>query len=208
MNPKQYRARSLAARDSQCREEIRKKSEKIHSRLSALKQIQQAEHIFTYLHFRSEVETQQLVDLFLKMGKTVSVPLCHQKTWQLDAIQITDPKRELIPGTWGILEPLPQLHQRHRVDSATIDLLLMPGAVFDVRGGRYGYGGGFYDRFISAIPKALRIALSFQLQLVEQLPLQAHDELVDIIVTEEQVINCKRGKVPGKDPKKNHAGEK
>lgn len=193
MTSTQYRTQALAARDRQLPEEIRKKSQNIHAHLHAVPQVEQAGHIFSYLHFRSEVETLELVKNFLQTGKKVSIPLCHTREHRLDAIEITDLEKELAPGNWGIPEPLPQFHHSRKIDPSVIDVILMPGAVFDQNGGRFGYGGGFYDRFVSAIPAAVRIALAFELQLVEKLPLEPHDELVDYIVTEKRIINCKRG---------------
>ena len=67
--------------------------------------------------------------------------------------------------------------------------MLVPGLAFDGSGGRLGYGGGFYDRFLDACP-APRVALAFALQVVQAVPREAHDLLVDRIVTEQGVIEA------------------
>lgn len=151
-----------------------------------------AAHVFVYVHFRSEVETLPLIEHFLAAGKTVSVPLTLRKEGRLLAVRITDPASQLRPGCFGILEPD---KEQLAVNPAEIDLALIPGSVFDRCGGRLGYGGGFYDRFLSQdAPQALRAALAYAMQLVEQVPLEAHDQLMDILVTEEQFYDCRRNR--------------
>jgi 5-formyltetrahydrofolate cyclo-ligase len=78
------------------------------------------------------------------------------------------------------------------VDPEKIEVILLPGSVFDKRGGRFGYGGGFYDRFVSAIPSATRIALAYDLQVVEHLPLQPHDELLNYVITQSETYSATR----------------
>jgi 5-formyltetrahydrofolate cyclo-ligase len=56
----------------------------------------------------------------------------------------------------------------------------------------FGYGGGYYDRFVSAIPGALRVGLAFDLQIVEKAPLQDHDEILDLVITETRIIRANR----------------
>ncbi len=114
------------------------------------------------------------------------------KEKRLDAIRITDPETDLVPGYCNIPEPGEELCLRQKADPTEIDLILLPGSVFDKRGGRFGYGGGYYDRFVSSAPKASRIGLAFDLQIIEKAPLQSHDEILDIIITETRIIKGKR----------------
>jgi 5-formyltetrahydrofolate cyclo-ligase len=72
-------------------------------------------------------------------------------------------------------------------------MVVVPGSVFDRRCGRYGYGGGYYDRFLSIeAPQALRIGLAFSLQVVPGIPLKTHDQKMDIIVMENEMLRCNR----------------
>ncbi|MCW5208768.1 hypothetical protein VU10_00855 [Desulfobulbus sp. US1] len=60
-------------------------------------------------------------------------------------------------------------------------------------GGRLGYGGGYYDRFLTQdAPQARRIGLAYALQMVEQVPMEAHDQYMDMIITEQQAYACKK----------------
>ncbi|HXF36758.1 MAG TPA: 5-formyltetrahydrofolate cyclo-ligase, partial [Actinomycetota bacterium] len=74
-----------------------------------------------------------------------------------------------------------------------LDAVVVPGLAFDRRGYRVGYGGGFFDRFLPRTrPDAFRVGICFHLQLVEEVPHGAGDEPVDAVVTEREVIRCRR----------------
>jgi 5-formyltetrahydrofolate cyclo-ligase len=89
--------------------------------------------------------------------------------------------RELHPARFGLLEPAADspeaLPQR-------IDVFVVPGLGFDARGARLGYGKGFYDSALAAAPRALRIGVAFDCQIVHEIPEHAGDQRVDVIVTE------------------------
>jgi 5-formyltetrahydrofolate cyclo-ligase len=70
-----------------------------------------------------------------------------------------------------------------------VNLAIIPGIAFDVRGGRIGYGTGFYDRFIPDLDITTRkVALAFECQIVPQIPMEPHDRYTDIIITEERIV--------------------
>ncbi len=149
--------------------------------------------IFSYVNFRTEVETRPLLEKLLKSNKIVTVPVTRVKEKRLDVIKIKDLERDLVPGYCSIPEPSEKQCKTNRIEPEKIDVILLPGSVFDTRCGRMGYGGGYYDRFLSAIPGATRIGLAFALQIVEKAPLQPHDERLDYVITESGIIKgCKR----------------
>ena len=189
---RQLRKTTLAARNAQSPEELTTRSAAICKRLLSLPEISESQSIFAYVSFRSEVITTTLIDTLLAAGKSVSVPVTRLSPPKLDAIRITDRTKDLVPGYCDIPEPREELWQTHAVSPESIDAILLPGSVFDLRCGRFGYGGGFYDRFVSSVPSAVRIGLAFELQIVERAPLQDHDELLDMVVTESRVIRAMR----------------
>lgn len=191
-DPKQLRKQTLKNRDGLSAKEIREKSAVICKKLLALPEIQQSTSIFMYVSFRSEVATDALLENLIGAGKIVSVPITHLKEHRIDAIRITHPAKDLVPGYCDIPEPRNEILATHYVPPESIDAIILPGSVFDLRCGRFGYGGGFYDRFVSAAPSAVRIGLAFDLQIVERAPLQDHDELLDIVVTESRIIRGNR----------------
>ncbi|PIE57001.1 MAG: 5-formyltetrahydrofolate cyclo-ligase [Desulfobulbus propionicus] len=192
MTVPRLRAAILADRDRQASTLHREKSTKIGNTLLSLLQVIHSRHVFIYVSFRSEVATHTIIDALLAMGKEVSVPVISSKGKCLESIRITDPETQLAPGHWGIPEPLETVCAVNRVDLERLDCIVLPGAVFDERGGRFGYGGGYYDRLLARVPGAPRIGLAFELQVTSRIPLAPHDELLDLVVTEKRVITGTR----------------
>ena len=188
----QQRKTILATRDHLAPEEIVSKSEAIHQRLLTLPEIADAATVCTYVSFRSEVQTLALIESLLARGKRVVVPLTRVNERRLDLVAIDNPADELAPGYCGIPEPRETLLPRCLVSPQNLDLIILPGSVFDLRGGRFGYGGGYYDRLLAQVPDAVRIALAFELQIVDRLVLAEHDELLDRIVTDKRIISGNR----------------
>jgi 5-formyltetrahydrofolate cyclo-ligase len=91
----------------------------------------------------------------------------------------------LVPGPLGALEPPPGAPE---VAREAIDCVLVPGTAFSPDGHRLGRGGGYYDATLSAMPRAARVGLAFELQLVPALPAEAHDARLDALVTEARVL--------------------
>lgn len=190
---KTLRRHMLAQRDRLSPDELAGRSLAISDRVLALPELASAPVVFLYMHFRSEVRTGDLFRAFLAQGRTVCVPRTLPGQSRLQAVRITDPEQDLAPGYCGIPEPLPELLTHSLVPPGEIQAVLVPGAVFDPRGGRLGYGGGYYDRFLALeAPQALRIALAFGLQVVEQVPVEPHDQFMDFVVTEANLYDCRR----------------
>lgn len=188
----QLRKKILTVRNRLTAEEIETKSLAIQQNLLALEQIRNRQSIFVYVSFRSEVATLSLIDTLIDMGKTVIVPITRVREKRLDAIHITNRLTDLEPGYCDIPEPKEELCTSREIAPEEIETILLPGSVFDMRGGRFGYGGGYYDRFLDKVPTATRIGLAFDLQMIEKAPLQEHDELLDFVVTESRVIRNER----------------
>jgi 5-formyltetrahydrofolate cyclo-ligase len=157
----------------------------IISRLETLPTFQHAQIIQTYVALRHEVDTHELIRRLLRAGKQVAAPKIARPN-ELQQYFIKD-FSELQPGAFGILEP--QAHPSRLASPEQFDLVLVPGLAFDRAGHRLGAGKGYYDRFLAQI-KAPKIALAFDFQIVARIPVEAHDQQVDLIVTEKEVIGC------------------
>lgn len=180
---KVLRRKTLKARDSLDEAQRAMKSAVIRETLLQLDEIEQGANVMIYVNFRSEVETMPLFDMLFAKNVRVTVPLTVINPAGLIPYEITDPQKELRAGYCGIAEPDTNILQP--VDPASIDVVLVPGSVFDLHGGRLGYGGGFYDRFLSKdAPQALRVGLAFEMQVVDHMPLEEHDESLHYLVTE------------------------
>jgi 5-formyltetrahydrofolate cyclo-ligase len=193
MDSAKLRENTLKKRDSLSTGEQQGRSCLIMDRVKDIAQFQSAAVVFIYVEFRSEVATRPLIDYMLRCGKKVVVPVTLTQDRDLLAVSITNPEKELEPGYCSIPEPILKIREKQMLSPDLIDIIFLPGSVFDERGGRMGYGGGYYDRFVSVkAPQALRVGLSYELQVVSRAPLQDHDELLDFVVTEERTITGSR----------------
>ncbi len=189
---KELRKKILALRDTLPLEERGKKSKSIHSRLFSLSEFVTTRTLAFYVSFKSEVLTGTMIREALSLGKAVVVPITDLANRRLKLSRIVDYTADLAPGTWGVLEPKPDCIRL--VSLKEVDLIITPGAAFDQKGYRIGYGGGFYDRLLKSVQERRpSVALAFELQMVEDVPVERdHDMPVDIIITEERVIRCKK----------------
>jgi 5-formyltetrahydrofolate cyclo-ligase len=161
-------------------------SQAIVSHLEALPVFQQARVIHTYVAWRNEVDTHDLIRRLLREGRRIAVPKVETATGQLQQYFIAD-FSELQNGAFGILEPSPDPDRL--AAPSQFDLVLVPGLAFDRAGNRLGMGKGHYDRFLAEV-RTPKIALAFEFQLVEKLPVEAHDQRVNMIITEKNVLLC------------------
>lgn len=113
-------------------------------------------------------------------------------------------RRDLEEGAKGILEPSDSMPsgapRKNALDSDTpLDIVVVPGLAFDREGNRLGRGGGYYDRLLQGVfqrcaekqwPRPLLIALAFEEQILDEIPMDAHDMPVDVVVTPSQWIDC------------------
>ena len=141
--------------------------------------------VLAYVGFGSELRTDAFVRRVLEDGKVLLLPRVNRDERRLDLHEIKNPSKDLVAGTWGIREPSPE--RCPRAEPESIDFALVPGAAFDPRGARLGYGGGFYDKLLAGCAESspCLVAAAFELQVVDEVPLEEHDVRVDLIVTEE-----------------------
>jgi 5-formyltetrahydrofolate cyclo-ligase len=178
---RQVREIMLARRDGLASEERAAKSSVIAARLTGMPEFQNAVTVMLYASFRSEVETGPIISWCLEQGKRVALPKVT-RVGTMEAFLVVDPQAELEPGVWGIPEPRSGLA---RVDPREIDAVTVPGAAFDLRGGRLGYGGGFYDAYLPRLrADAPLVGIAFQEQVVDCVPMGPHDVRMDMLVTE------------------------
>lgn len=131
-----------------------------------------------------EFDTFQLLD-YLISNKKLYLPKSNLETQTLDIYQIQSLNTDLELGSYKIMEPLPERCKMGKPDE--IDLVIVPGSVFDETGGRYGYGAGYYDSFLKHF-QGIKIALASD-QLVMPFPLKLHenDVKMDFIITENNI---------------------
>jgi len=174
----------LDKRNSHDTEELIGFSKKIKSNLYSLEEFKKAKNILCYASFKKEVDTHELIKELLGK-KTVVVPYILEDKFHISSIKSFD---DLEPKTFGILEP----KEKNDFDPEKIDLILVPGIVFDKNGHRIGYSFGYYDKFLSKLKNnPTKIGLAFDFQIVDWIPYEKHDVPMDILITEKKIIKCK-----------------
>jgi 5-formyltetrahydrofolate cyclo-ligase len=173
------------------KEQWQKKSNDIHKLLLSEPLWCNAEHIALYLSVEKEVDTLAIIQQGWDLGKHIYLPKCHPEAKQLVFYRI-ESLDQLEVVYYGIPEPIPAHCEKLRLEE--LELIIVPGLAFDQRGYRIGYGGGYYDRFLSHLTTevdTLSLAFSFQvLKRQELLPNDSFDIPVDSIMTEQGTFNC------------------
>ncbi|MGQ9537243.1 MAG: 5-formyltetrahydrofolate cyclo-ligase [Actinomycetota bacterium] len=186
---KELRRKVQELRDALPPETRRKLSSRVADNLWSVPEFSAARTVLFFISFRSEVDTLPMIRRALEEGKRVCVPCTNAEDRSMVASQLLDLENDLCLGNYDILEP--RCDCLRPVPPEEIDVVLMPGVAFDLTGGRLGYGGGYYDRFLEKCsPHCRLIAIAFELQVVEHVPCADHDRHVHKIVTEERVIDC------------------
>ncbi|WP_320047491.1 5-formyltetrahydrofolate cyclo-ligase [uncultured Ilyobacter sp.] len=140
-----------------------------------------AETIFIFVSFGSEVNTHKIIEKAITDGKNVCVPKINSKDKEMEVFKI-ESMNDLKEGYYGILEPS---EEKSRAAVEEIDLVVVPGVGFDINGYRIGYGGGFYDKFFSSMEKEIpKVALGYNVQMVDEVPTEEHDKRINGLITE------------------------
>jgi len=163
----------------------------ICKRFVAQPEYARADTVMCYVHVRHEVRTYQFLCEEIRHGKRLVVPYCVGGDLNLFWLKAMD---ELAPGTFGILEPKPELRrlEDRQIVPTELDLIMVPGVAFAPQGGRIGHGQGYYARLLPQTrPDTRLIALAFECQVFPKIPMQPHDIYMDKVVTETTVYEGK-----------------
>jgi len=186
------RERILNMRNSLTTEEVTEKSLQIKDRLINTSMYAEANHIFTFLSFNKEVLTKPIIDDCMKKNKQIYVPLCNTQIKEIVLCKF-EGWDKLKPSKYGILEPVKD-HIRI-VNRSILDMAIVPGAVFDRKGNRIGYGAGYYDKFFNTLKKSIvKIAICYSFQVVDSITPSEYDVPMDYIITENEIIKCEQQK--------------
>lgn len=174
-------------------EEVSEFSKKICERILTSKAFQKADIILAYYPLGNEVDCLTVVAQAIKEGKRVALPKTADNG-QMDFYEIQN-LSELEEGNFHIMEPKKEcIKFEPAAGSKAMEkiLVLVPGVVFDRKGNRYGYGGGYYDRYFERYPGMMRIALAYSKQISEEtLECLVTDVKMNMIVMETDIIKTK-----------------
>jgi 5-formyltetrahydrofolate cyclo-ligase len=147
-----------------------------------------AESILLYVALVGEVDLLLIFERAVADGKRLALPRFLPETQNYGAFFVGD--KPLAPGAFGIPEPV----QDNPVPLNRLDLILVPGVGFDLRGRRLGRGKGFYDRMLSEAA-GVKCGICFDEQVLEVIPVEPHDVGVDFLATPSRWQDC-RGSSP------------
>ena len=159
----------------------------IMNRFMELPEYDAARTVMFYVDVRDEVRTRQALPAALATGKRIVVPYCVDGELELFWLEAMD---ELELGMYRILEPKNELRDvvPKRLQPGDLDLIMVPGVDFDKNGGRTGHGKGYYDKLLEhAKPETPLVALAFECQMFDEIPMDHHDIFMDKVVTENNV---------------------
>lgn len=141
-----------------------------------LPQWQEARVVMLYNALPDEVDLTILMKHVWKEKKRVLLPKVVNEAEM--EVRMVNPDTPFTTGAYGIDEPDGSTFH----DFLSIDLVLVPGMAFDGRGHRLGRGKGYYDRFLSRLPRAFKLGVCFPYQLLEAVPTDSFDCQVDSVL--------------------------
>lgn len=188
MTKKEIRQNMILQRNQLSKETVQENSNSIIENLQSY--VQKAENIMIFMNMKSEVEITRLIELY--PDKKFYIP----KTFPERNMKINlYNKNELVLHKFGYYESASDIFY----DEKILDLIIVPAVAFDYSKNRIGFGGGYYDTFLSRIllndqnngknrNKPLVIGVCYDFQLVDFIPSEDHDVKMDCIITEKNII--------------------
>lgn len=159
-------------------------SKQIADKIVSWKPYQDAKHIGIYQAFRKEVDCKYILQHAFTNGKHVYVPVTDQVNKTMDFYEVFE-DTEWKSGAYGIMEPVLTGLNRRLEDDAVI---FMPGLLFDREKHRIGYGGGYYDKYLSGRNHHIKAGLCYGFQIMDCLPHETYDIMPDYIISEQEII--------------------
>lgn len=177
------RKRILNVRNNMSKEDVKKNSNAIMDKITGLDIYKQSKVVFIYMDFKNEVMTSNLIKRMLSEKKRVVIPYTDSINTVLIPSEITK-ESDLKQNSFGYFEPKSILP----VNIEEIDLVIVPGVVFDKNLNRIGFGKGYYDKILNRLkPSAKKVALAHDFQVLEDIPAEEHDVKMDMIITEKNI---------------------
>ena len=140
----------------------------------------QSQYIYAYYPLGNEVDIRPVIEKAWKDGKHVAFPKVFGK--QMTYFEVSG-FEQLHPGTFHVMEPEETLPVEWEKA-----LVLTPGVAFDRDRNRMGYGGGYYDRYFEKKTGCIMLAVAYELQMAEKIPVGQYDRVLDGVVTEHGMI--------------------
>ncbi len=180
-NKAELRKEVLSIRKELSAEFVAKNSRIIFDKLKATEEYKNAKSVMVYMDFGNEVNTKDFINEALSEGKKIIIPYTDTGKVLIVPVEI-ESFDDLVKCKFGYLEPKKEkINTPYDVNK--IDLIVVPGVVFDKKRNRIGFGKGYYDRLLS-IRRAKAFAIAFEFQVYDEIPAEEHDIKMDMIITE------------------------
>ncbi|MBQ8497633.1 MAG: 5-formyltetrahydrofolate cyclo-ligase [Clostridia bacterium] len=166
------------------------RDEKIRKNILASAAYRYADVLLLYYPIKAEVNVLPIMEAALASGKKVAFPRCHAEDHSMTFHYISC-AADFEEGSFGIKEPLATLPIFESADVKDKNALcIVPAVVYDRRGYRVGYGGGYYDRFFGKFRPA-SIGVVYEEFILRNVPHGRFDISVDVVVSERGIYACK-----------------
>lgn len=178
MDKKELRNTIRVLKKQFSQEELQKKSAFICSQLEKHPKFCQAQTILLYHALSDEVDTRELIRKYGRK-KTILLPVVRGETLELKPY--INEENLIKENKFGIYEP-----QGPAYTATSIELALVPGMAFDSTGRRLGRGKGYYDKLFAdqLLQVDYKIGVCFDFQLLPEIPTEAHDIVMDEIISD------------------------
>ncbi|CAG5121646.1 unnamed protein product [Candidula unifasciata] len=158
----------------------------IHHKVLASDVYKSSQRISIFLPINDEVNTLPILKSMLESGKQCFIPHCQGQDMIMVPLESWEAFEKLPSNSWGIKQPTEFDASQDAINSGGLDLVFMPGLAFTQRGARLGRGKGYYDKYLRKCADAGRMpyteALIFRQQVIDDIPTQDHDILIDSLI--------------------------
>lgn len=173
----------LGKRNNLSTEEVEKKSDLIIENLG--KFIKNAENIMIFMDMKNEVKITKLMKLYPEKSFFIS-KITDSKNREMKINRYNE--NELVLHKFGYYESSSSDFYNENI----LDIVIVPAVVFDLEKNRIGFGGGYYDTFLKKIrggnKKVLFIGICYDFQIIEKVPVEEHDVVLDFVVSESRIF--------------------
>lgn len=187
MTKQQIRKEMLMKRSLLAKEDIRRASDIIGTQILHTDAFRHAQNICLYMPIKNEIDFTYLFDEILEQDKQIWLPKIINN--QMDFYMYSG-KEQMTEGAFHIQEPVSDVV----LDSKSDTFIIMPGAVFSEDGNRIGYGGGYYDRYMTLHPQCTYVAVCYDFQILDTIPNEAHDKKPSFIISEKRMLLFEAGR--------------
>lgn len=178
MNKREIRKNIFELRKSMTGQEHADYSFGIFNQIKSLKEYQNAKIIYAYYDVNNEAGTELIINDAISKGKQVALPKIEEGIMNFYGINSIE---DVQPGYYNIPEP------KSNTGISAPDIVIVPGVSFSHELDRLGYGGGFYDSFLARHKECMKIAIAFEFQMRDNIPVEKHDIKMDMIITEKKI---------------------